>query len=604
MAETKLTERIIQTLASATSFQRGKEYFQSRAVVGLVQRGETLRAQVEGSEYDPYDVTVRLYQGGVAGAECSCPYDWGGYCKHIVAVLLAYVRDPAAVARREPVAALLQELDRAQLLGLLTGLVESSPHLADRIECELAVSPVSAGDEARTQPVASRRTLVDPAPIRNRAQRILRDSGRRRGYWDGYESSGDPDELRKLVESAVPFLEASDGRNALRVLEPIADTFVQEWTHYYYDHDETLYLVFNDLGNLFAEAILSADLSAEERRDWAEILQGWQSELDEYGVDDAFWVAIGAAEQGWDDPGLQRVLQGTARERSWKRDDRWDDDRLTKARLRVLECQDRNGEYLNLALATGSRTHYATMLVRLERVDEAVSYGQREFEWPREALDLAKTLQDREAHQKALEVAESGLGLAGRDQYDWKTSVVPLAHWLRDFAAGLGDTELAFRASRAAYDESLSLEDYQSVEQWAGEKWADTRPELLERLASVDNAYDRTRIYLHEGMVDEAVRSVGDPGFNRALDNTLLRVADAAYESHPHWVIKVSRKQAEWIMNEGKARFYDTAAQWLEKAKLAFVAADMEHEWGAYLEGLIHAHTRKYKLRPLLEKLR
>ena len=406
------------------------------------------------------------------------------------------------------------------------------------------------------------------------------------------------------MDSAVPFLEAGDGLNALRVLQPIADTFVQDWTQIYYGHDEDMYLIFDDLGNLFAEALLSAGLSAEERQNWAATLQDWQSELDEFGVDDAFWVAIGAAEQGWDDPGLQRVLQGTAQGKSWKQDDRWDDDRLTKARLRVLEHQGRNEEYLHLALVAGNRTGYATMLVSLGRADEAVSYGLRKFELPSEALHLAQTLQDGEAHEQALKVAESGLALANRDNAHFGASVVPLAHWLRDFAAGLGETDLAFRSARAAYDESLSLGDYRSVEQWAGQKWPEIRLDLLERLASADDAHDRTRIYLHEGMVDEAVRSVGEPGPNWFFDDTLMQVADVAYASHSHWVIQVCRNQSEWIMNEGKAKYYDLAARWLAKAKQAFDAADMEQEWGAYLEGLIQTHKRKYKLRPLLEKLR
>ena len=115
------------------------------AVSDLIQRGETLSAQVECSEYAPYDVTVQLHQGGVAGAECSCPYEWGGYCKHIVAVLLSYVRNPEAVAKRKPVTEQLQELDESQLLGLLTKLLESDPLLADRIEAELALSQVSTG---------------------------------------------------------------------------------------------------------------------------------------------------------------------------------------------------------------------------------------------------------------------------------------------------------------------------------------------------------------------------------------------------------------------------------------------------------------------------
>jgi len=40
----------------------------------------------------PYQVRITFDQKGIIDAECSCPYDWGGFCKHIVAVLLAAIR--------------------------------------------------------------------------------------------------------------------------------------------------------------------------------------------------------------------------------------------------------------------------------------------------------------------------------------------------------------------------------------------------------------------------------------------------------------------------------------------------------------------------------
>jgi uncharacterized Zn finger protein len=46
------------------------------------------RAVVEGSI--PYDVEFRLGAGGdILRHSCDCPYDWGEYCKHEVAVMFA-----------------------------------------------------------------------------------------------------------------------------------------------------------------------------------------------------------------------------------------------------------------------------------------------------------------------------------------------------------------------------------------------------------------------------------------------------------------------------------------------------------------------------------
>lgn len=73
-----LTEAQIRQHASIESFARGMSSYQRGAVSSLALRGDLLQAQVEGSEYEPYRVTVKLDASGVRAAECTCPYEWGG----------------------------------------------------------------------------------------------------------------------------------------------------------------------------------------------------------------------------------------------------------------------------------------------------------------------------------------------------------------------------------------------------------------------------------------------------------------------------------------------------------------------------------------------
>jgi hypothetical protein len=105
-----------------------------------------------------------------------------------------------------------------------------------------------------------RRTPVDPTPVREQAQILLAARNRRGSYWDGYRSSGDTEELQRLVEKAVPFLEAGDGANALRILASIVEAFVDDWLNDSQGSDEQLYELFPDLGGLMAEAALMAEL--------------------------------------------------------------------------------------------------------------------------------------------------------------------------------------------------------------------------------------------------------------------------------------------------------------------------------------------------------
>ena len=56
-----------------------------------VRAGHTLTAQVRGTRL--YEVEIDVEPGGIS-ALCDCPYNWGGYCKHIGAVLLKWIKSP------------------------------------------------------------------------------------------------------------------------------------------------------------------------------------------------------------------------------------------------------------------------------------------------------------------------------------------------------------------------------------------------------------------------------------------------------------------------------------------------------------------------------
>jgi len=597
MSEPNLTEAAIRSLTTPQSFSRGEEYYHTGAVLDLERRGDTLLAQVEGSSYEPYEVTIELDAGGIAQAHCTCPYDWGGYCKHIVAVLLAYVRQPDKIQERPLVADLLADLDRDTLAGLLAALLDEHPHLADWVEARVAIGQqqpeVEKQPEAAAEP-RQRRTPLDPTPFRRQVYNILHSLDRMRpseAYW---HTGGMVDQLREVIGQAQPFLEAGDGRNALVILEAVAEAYVDHWFEFD-DSDGELGGLFADFGPVFAEAILSADLSPEEGAAWAEKLTAWQGEIERYGIGEGFDVAIAAATQGWDYLPLQRATQGHITELgAWEGEAPWYADDLAVARLNVLERQGRADEYLNLAEAEGQTARYVTMLVKLGRSQEAVDYGLQYLTTTDDALALAQALREHQMPQLALQVAEHGLTLGGH--------TATLARWLRDFAASLGETELALKAARTAFTSSPTLADYQAVQPLAGAAWPQVKAELLSHLAAVGYATAKIDIYLHEGLVDEAVQAVDKSGY--VGYDTLERVVDAAWESHPDWVIRQCKRQAEPIMDGGKSQHYHHAVRWLGKARQAYLAAGRAGEWRTYLESLIAKHNRKYSLRPQLEALR
>ncbi len=107
----KINESVIRQNASEKSFERGREYARSQAVRDLVLRDQTLQALVAGSNY--YRVSIGFNERGIQSANCSCPYDFGGWCKHIVAVLLVGLEQPQ-IEERPSLAKMLEKLDLEQ----------------------------------------------------------------------------------------------------------------------------------------------------------------------------------------------------------------------------------------------------------------------------------------------------------------------------------------------------------------------------------------------------------------------------------------------------------------------------------------------------------
>ncbi|GAB4424789.1 MAG: hypothetical protein OHK0015_03990 [Chloroflexi bacterium OHK40] len=232
--------------------------YERRGAVGpLVLRGDLLHAEVEGSEYEPYRVTVALDAGGVRAASCSCPYDWGGLCKHIVATLLAYIHAaPGAVAVRPPLAELLAGLDRGQLEGLLLRLAAQDAELIERIDALIAATATGAAALAvASEPVkgvglaAGRRTAVDATAFRQQIRRIFR--AERPDDYMAYASI--LANLEPLVAQIQAFLDGDDAQSALPLLEALTDEYSEGWV----DYDESegeLGGFFDELGALWAEA--------------------------------------------------------------------------------------------------------------------------------------------------------------------------------------------------------------------------------------------------------------------------------------------------------------------------------------------------------------
>lgn len=589
-----LTEATIRELARSNSYQRGQSYYEQEAVSDVVRRGDRVRADVEGSQYQPYTVTIEFDDAGVAHTDCSCPYDHGGICKHRVAVLLTCLHDPKRVRTRPPLSDLLTDADRETLEALLVELAADRPEVADWIETRLETSAVA--DEATTEESVS----VNLESIQRQAEHALPKPGQR-GHNDAYaEAQRMAGELDELLEQARLAIEAGDGETALDILEAITEVLVTNRWSGLLPHDvPDLFETIEDLGELFVEAALTADLPEEERSDWEQQLREWDEDTTfaHFMGGTVLGAAADAVIEGWDDDRIHQALGGNLDHGEFGEDrQRWHAPDVVDVRLRLLARQDRHDPYLNLSRAAGADLAHAEILVEVGRIEDAVEYGIDHLSDPESLLSLAQTLREHGHTDAAFTVAEHGLTV---EEYGKDT----LAEWLRDRAASAGKDGLALEAAITAFETSPSVSAFEAVEELAADDWETIKTDLLEYLRTERpggrTAARAAEVFIHEGEYDDAITLAKRSGRTSVIEP----VVEAVIEERPDWVISTCKAQAEPIVEQGKHDSYETAVRWLRRAGEAAQAADQLAEWREYVETMRDEHYQKYKLRPMLDDL-
>jgi uncharacterized Zn finger protein len=592
MSAPSFSESIIRQHASAESFRRGQDYRSQGAVLSIVRRGKMIEAEVEGSAPRPYTVRCSFDERGEPHATCTCPYNWGGWCKHIVAACLTILHESELVEERPTLETLLANLEREQLQALLLKLAERDSSLSDVIEGLLVRS---------TSAIGGRPVPITAAMVRRQVQAAFqeRDYPDDEDDYDDYDHDWYDDEeeddtavltaLDEILDRIRALVAADEGYSALLPLQAFTAEVLSEWDPL--DHDgEMPDELLAEVGKVWTEVLLSTDLSAEERKLWIKQLDDWMLELEEADYGEVFAAAQEAVARGWDYPPLQAVLQGQSEQSAWEGEAPPYADELTSARLAILERRGRLQEALYLAKAEEQHEAYLTMLVRLGRVDEAVEDGLKHLRMADKAFTLVKALHDHGAREQSLQVAEYALTLQGVR--------TPLARWVCDEAAQVERPDLALKAAIIVFQEEATLSNYLRVAELAGEQWSQGREMLLTYVREKSNNDERIHIFLHEGLIDDAIASVG--AYTPSM--TTEKVVDAAMSTRREWAIGACLGKAETLIQQGSS-YYSEAARWLAKARAGYQQAGALVQWRSYLGELMSKHKRKYRLMDELRRL-
>jgi uncharacterized Zn finger protein len=567
----RLTEAQVLQLANQQSFERGKSYYRDGAIVEPVRQGWALRAQCEGSDDEPYVVSATLAPHGIAATSCTCPYDWGGACKHIVALLLTYVHEPHAFRVIPPLEILLADSSKEQLIALIGEMVQQQPELLSMVELAVATH------QSRQSPAGQR---LDASAYRRQVRRAMQ--------------SENPDrierELRAAGAAAARLAQAGDWLNAGAIYHVALDEAVRGYDDLVrsMDEDGDIASVIDELAQGLGESLQHSQADAATRREWlAALLEAEFTDIEMGGIDlapsarEAVLEHASAAEWQWLE---ERIRTEVRKSRDWARS------ALVELLAEGLERCDREGDAAALIRELGTPEQQAHLLIDTGQIDAALELIEQ--------IIVGKPGLVTQFADALLEAAEPTAALAlvrehGSDHWvsrDW------LAKYYRQY----GTPQEAVEAQQRVFLGTPSVEAFQTLHEVSRKAatWAQVRSGVLDELQRQKQFGALISIALHEGDVARALELL--PRVSDGWHDYKWEVAQAAEKEHPHAAIALYQELAERAIGRRSRGAYQQATTYLQRAKQLSSRLKAHPDWETYMQAL---RTRYPTLRALHDEL-
>jgi len=582
-----LTEADIRAVCTSQSFARGQSYYRSGAILNPQREGYELRAECQGSAWEPYEVKALLNERGLTAASCSCPYDWGGYCKHIVALLLTYVHDPEAfeVIDVEADKHRLEQLSREELIDLVQQMLQEQPSLRSLLPREDRLPP--AADEARVR-------CFDWEAVLQRHQATVQNVWNRfgqGGFVDYYEASSLGHELGREVQRARAMARRGDFPNAVALLTALFER-VDEGVGEVDDSDGVVSGAAMEAVEALAEIVPQAGFDPPTRQAWQQrMLEHWLN--DDYGVGDGVGDLLLKTAAAEDLDGLrERTLEGLRRLPAGA--DPWSssyrETRLRRFILTLLEQAGDEAAYVEMCEREGFDLELAQHLLRKGWVNGAVAHAQQSFQDLGDFLTFAQDLLTAGHPAEARRVAEQGAQSPSSQDHRRRQ----LEELLAKICTQQGDWLAALEWSLQLFKTRPSLDGFKQAVEAArhlDREEAVTR-ELIGWLA---------RDPRHVGVLIQVrlLRQEHDgalallPQLDRYNVPLRLQVADAVQHTHPREAMNLYQTAADEEISHADRRHYQTAAGYLIKARAIAQQRGLDGEWDCYFQKLRQDHARR-----------
>lgn len=455
----KPTKEKIKNFCNQQSYDRGVRYLRQGRIEKLDIKDQNVKAKVRGSQL--YEVRLDLEEPDF-DAICTCPYDWGGYCKHIVATLLKLSEKDAEdfetsdEKRDERVEESLQKATGKELRNFLRREFKRNSKAERRFVLwfgESAVENKLENYKRELRELLNRTSGDNYRSQINKAIYSFFDMAR------GYREQDSPMETATIYKAVAEVI--AEGT------EPI-DNFSG------YHGDE-----FGLALNSYAETVVEAEVDFQEKKEHIDYLFEKYNEKDPDYFEEYYIEA------------LKTICTGERDYRHWKN-------------LMQPLIEDRISEKLK----GGTRENYeSTQLVKpwiyilknlgekeqLEELYENVYKVNSEL-----CLDYAKWLSDKDREGRAIEIVEECLQEPGVSN---RTDLLEL---IVDLYESRNPEKHVLNLMKLYQDKPTKKYYRELKSATSDEKWNGVRKWLEEKL----HGYDLIDFYLLEGEDEEAFEEV------------------------------------------------------------------------------------------------
>lgn len=566
----KITLQQIRTRASDQSFSRGENYYNTGAIIDTVRRGDEIEARCHGSYPEPYRVWAKLNDSEIAATSCTCEYDWGGDCKHIVALLLTYLHDPDQFEERPTLHEALLSRSKEDLVDIIMLMVTRYPDLHDII------------DRPTPEMVAEQEATIDVQAFRRELRRSLSFSGE----WMDRTAEN---KVYEIASAGERFAGRGDYANAIAIYCTILEEC--NASEYPTDDEGDYVVAVNHTVELLREALSHIGLNenADLRGRVLNALVGtfiWDVDFGGIGYGDDAPDIILEIVRPVDVKRIRQQIEVAQERRSLSRYGGWGVEAYERflIQLDAFDSVDPE-ETLKRLRAQGLHYLLTSKLLDLKRHDEAVAVirehltGSYELE---RGLDL---LASHDQMAQAIQLAEEAINRG----YDNR-----LVNWLIDLNQKQGEMEAVFRWQLKRMQSEPSIDHYvglQTASKAVG-NWNIVRPQILEELNQKQVYETLTLAYLHDEEWDlawETLAKATTPQHHHpswAIYRLDFTVAEKSRHVRPALAIPVYIKYARAEIDIRNRKHYAQAAQLLSEVHKLYHKVDDAEGWTKFIADL------------------